>query len=134
MTKKYTQESVKTAEPSKTALTIVEGPLPNAQFQKDHESTAGIDRKIFFLRCQGHSFHKIAQILNEDGDLLPMEYCYPNPNESNPHFRNKPWNEATVRAVLRNKTGGKHMVQNKPGTSSHCPMPPALSLLNAENC
>ena len=44
MTKKYTQESVKTAEPSKTALTIVEGPLPNAQFQKDHESTAGIDR------------------------------------------------------------------------------------------
>lgn len=67
MTKKYTQESVKTAEPSKTALTIVEGPLPNAQFQKDHESTAGIDRKIFFLRCQGHSFHKIAQILNEDG-------------------------------------------------------------------
>lgn len=118
MFKKNIQESIEAAETLETALTVVERPLSDAQLQKEHESTAAIIQKIFFLRCQGYGFRKIAQLLNEDGDLPPKEYYYQNLDGPDPHSQDKPWNETTVRAVLRQKTCIKHTVQNKPGTVS----------------
>lgn len=83
------------------------------------ESAATVVRKIFRLRCEGHGFRKIAQILNEAGDIPPREYYYQNLGKPNPHYQNKLWNEATIRTVLRNEAYIGHTVQNKRGTVSY---------------
>ena len=83
------------------------------------EPAAAIVRKIFSLRSKGHGFRKIAQLLNEDGDLPPREYYYQNLGRANPHYQNKLWNDATVRAVVRNEAYIGHTVQNKRGTVSY---------------
>ena len=83
------------------------------------EPAAAIVRKIFSLRSKGHGFRKIAQLLNEDGDIPPREYYYQNLGKANPHYQNKLWNDATVRAVVRNEAYIGHTVQNKRGTVSY---------------
>lgn len=83
------------------------------------EPAAAVVRKIFALRCKGLGFRKIAQTLNEAGELPPREYYYQALGKANPHRQNKMWNDVTLRKLLRNEVYIGHMVQNKRGTVSY---------------
>lgn len=81
--------------------------------------TAPVVTRIFDLRCQGHSYRKIATTLNTENVPTPSTFYYMRQGKPNIRKDGDFWAPPTVKAILRNEVYLGHMVQNKTGNLSY---------------
>jgi len=81
------------------------------------EYAAGIVRRIFALRLDGHGYAKIAGILNTDGIQTPQEYW--REQNGKPTDKKTLWMYATVKELLKNEIYIGHLTQHHTGTLSY---------------
>lgn len=82
-------------------------------------TTAPIVKRLFDLRCQGHSYRKIATTFNEEHIPTPSDFYYMKQGKPNARKDGYYWTGTTVKSILRNEVYLGHMVQNKTGNVSY---------------
>lgn len=83
------------------------------------EYAAGIVRKIFEMRLQGHGYAKIAGTLNSEGILSPREYEYHIKGKEYPYDIRSVWYAKAVKDIMRNEAYLGHRVQMRQGVVSY---------------